>query len=68
MAKRVLKHFCKEEGLGPSIWNEEKVYFSGFLYDIEKAYKDVYNQQFDVKSYIQMLTNYNFKALYDNKK
>ena len=68
MAKRVLKHFCKEEGLGPSIWNEEKVYFSGFLYDIEKAYKDVYNKQFDVKSYIQMLTNYNFKALYDNKK
>ena len=67
MAKRVLKHFCKEEGLAPQIWDEEKVYFSSFLYEIEKIYHDVYSKEYDIKPYIQMLTNYNFKSLYNKK-
>lgn len=67
MAKRVLKHFCKEEGLAPQIWDEEKIYFSSFLYQIEKIYHDVYSKEYDIKPYIQMLTNYNFKSLYNKK-
>ena len=62
MAKRVVKHYCKEEGLGKTIWKEVVMYFVGVVEGVEKVYKEV-----GVKEYRDVIVEYNFKEVNDKK-
>ena len=67
MAKRVIKHYTKEEGLCPVMWREEIEFWTGILNDIEKYGNEAYGKNFNVSEYINMLNEYDFKSEYKNK-
>ena len=67
MAKRVVKHYCKEEGLGETMWKEVVMYFVGVVEGVEKVYKDVYEKEVGVKEYKEVIVEYNFKEVNDKK-
>ena len=66
MATRVVKHFCKEENLGPEIWKETTVYLNKKLKDIAKYSQECYGQNININEYIRFNKEFNFQIL--NKK
>jgi hypothetical protein len=66
MASRVVKHFCKEENLGPEIWKETTVYLNKKLKDIAKYSQECYGQNININEYIRFNKEFNFQIL--NKK
>ena len=67
MASRVVKHFCKEENLAPSIWREVVIYLCSKLKEISKYCKECYEQNIEVSSYIKFTKEFDFKELYRKK-
>ena len=67
MAKRVIKHYTKEEGLCPVMWREEIEFWTEILNDIEKYGNEAYGKDFKVSEYINMLNEYDFKSEYMKK-
>ena len=66
MATRVVKHFCKEENLGPEIWKETTVFLNNRLKEIAKYSQECYGQNINVNDFIRFNKEFNFKEL--NKK
>ena len=67
MATRVIKHYCKEENLAPSIWKEVIIFLINKLKDISNSCKECYEQNIDVSPYIKFTKEFNFKELYKKK-
>ena len=67
MASRVVKHFCKEENLAPSIWKEVVIFLCSKLKEISIYCKECYEQNIEVSSYIKFTKEFNFKELYKKK-
>ena len=67
MASRVVKHFCKEENLAPSIWKEVVIFLCSKLKEISNYCKECYEQNIEVSSYIKFTKEFNFKELYKKK-
>ena len=67
MASRVIKHYCKEENLAPSIWKEVVAFLIKKLKEISSSCKECYEQNIDVSSYIKFTKDLNFKELYKKK-
>ena len=67
MAKRVVKHYCKEEGLGETMWKEVVMYFVGVVEGVEKVDKEVYEKEVGVKESKDVIVEYNFKEVNDKK-
>ena len=60
MASRVAKHYCKEENLGPHIWNETAVFMIQKVKDISGVCSSVYEEKVDVSGYIKLIKGLNF--------
>ena len=67
MASRVVKHFCKEENLAPTIWKEVVVFLINKLKDISKSCKECYEQNIDISPNIKITKEFNFRELYKKK-
>ena len=67
MASRVVKHYSKEENLGPRIWKDVVTFLTKKLKDIGNHCKDCYEQNIDVSSYIRFTKEFNFMDIYKNK-
>jgi hypothetical protein len=67
MASRVVKHYCKEENLAPSIWKEAVIFLINKLKEISDSCKECYEQNIDVSSNIKFTKDFNFKELYKKK-
>ena len=67
MASRVVKHFCKEEKLAPTIWKEVVVFLINKLKDISKSCKECYDQNIDISPNVKITKEINFKELYKKK-
>ena len=67
MASRVVKHYCKEENLAPTIWKEVIVYLINKLKDISNSCQECYKQNIDISIYAKFTKEFNFKELYKKK-
>jgi len=70
MAKRVNKHFCKEEALAPKIWQDICEYVLKIVKNLHEIYISCYKKQIDLKLYnaaISSVENYNFMAIFTTK-
>ncbi len=67
IAKRVNKHFCKEEALAPIMWKEEQKFLLGILNNLESLYTHCYGKQINdqlLKNANDSVVNFNFMNIY----
>ena len=71
IAKRVNKHFCKEEGLTPIIWKDEVKFLITILSNLESFYSNCYGKQINeqlFKNAQDSINNFNIMTIFKSNK